>query len=125
MANKIARVCTYPLCKRINCDNPAHQRQAQRVYVRKPDARPSASRRGYDATWRAKRKAFLAQHPYCEDCGAPSTDADHIPDRVDLVAQGVEDPDDNKYLHARCHSCHSKKTNKKLWRRGRGYKSLE
>lgn len=125
MANKIATVCKYPLCGKINCTNPAHQAQPKRrPFTRKPDPRPSASRRGYDARWRKVRARHLKQSPYCEDCGRPATDVDHIPDRVELVAKGVPDPDAEQYLHSRCHSCHSKKTHsKKTFRRdkpGRG-----
>lgn len=86
-----------------------HQRPAS---VRPPDLRPSAARRGYGARWRQVRAKFLAEHPYCEDCGAPSTIPDHVPSRRELVALGVPDPDAEQYLHARCQTCHNRKTNK-------------
>jgi 5-methylcytosine-specific restriction protein A len=54
--------------------------------------------------WQQTRKHFLAQHPDCEDCGAPATQADHrIPTR-----QGGTSDESN--LAARCASCHSRKT---------------
>jgi 5-methylcytosine-specific restriction protein A len=57
------------------------------------------------------RDPFIAAHRTCIDCGAPSTDADHAPtSRRDLLAQGVDDPDDWQYLQPRCHPCHSRKT---------------
>ena len=116
MANKIARVCWVPLCGRINCtihgERPAS--------VRPPDTRPSAARRGYGARWQRIRAAFLAAHPYCQDCGAPSAIPDHIPSRRTLVARGVPDPDTDQYLHARCQTCHNKKTNREDGGWGRG-----
>jgi 5-methylcytosine-specific restriction protein A len=105
----------------LNCT--VHQRPSMR---RAPDLRLSAARRGYGAGWRKKRAAFLAANPACEDCGHPATDVDHIPSRRELLAQGVHDPDADQYLHSRCHSDHTRKTNRQEgggWR-GRGIKSL-
>jgi 5-methylcytosine-specific restriction endonuclease McrA len=46
--------------------------------------RPSARERGYDSKWQKEAKAFLALHPYCRMCGAPSRVVDHvIPHRGD------------------------------------------
>jgi len=106
MANKIARVCWVPLCGRINCTIHG----PRPVSVRPRDTRPTAASRGYGARWQRIRAAFLAAHPYCEDCGAPATDVDHVPSRRILVARGVPDPDADEYLHSRCHAHHSKKT---------------
>jgi 5-methylcytosine-specific restriction protein A len=72
--------------------------------------RGTARQRGYGSAWDKRRAAFLLAHPWCEDCGEPSTDADHTPSRRELVASGVVDPDDDRFLHARCHRCHSRKT---------------
>jgi 5-methylcytosine-specific restriction protein A len=45
--------------------------------------RLTARARGYDSTWDRARTAFLAQHPTCELCGAPSTIVHHrIPHRM-------------------------------------------
>ena len=54
--------------------------------------------------WKERARRFLAQSPYCVDCGAPATDADHIQAR----AQGGGDEWAN--LAARCHACHSRRT---------------
>jgi 5-methylcytosine-specific restriction protein A len=108
MANKIARPCWYPLCKRINCTIHGERPKA----IRPPDTRPSAALRGYGSRWREKRNAFLKKHPFCEDCGAPSRIADHMPSRRELVRLGVADPDADQYLHPRCQTCHNRKTNK-------------
>ncbi len=40
--------------------------------------RPSARKRGYDTKWQKEAKAFLASHPRCRMCGAPSQVVDHI-----------------------------------------------
>ena len=72
--------------------------------------RTSARRRGYTHRWEGVRRAFLSVHPACEDCGARATDVDHRPARAILLARGVPDPDDPRYLHALCHSCHSRRT---------------
>ena len=58
----------------------------------------------FKAGWRTHARRFLAANPYCLDCGAPSTDADHITSRL----HGGGDEWEN--LAARCHSCHSKRT---------------
>lgn len=104
MPARAARPCNKPWCKNLRpC--PVHDVEQQRV-----DVRPSAARRGYDYRWRRKRAAFLRTHPFCE-CGAAATVADHHPlTRVELVRAGVEDPDAEQYLVARCASCHSRKT---------------
>ena len=76
--------------------------------------RPSASQRGYDATWRKRRLMHLRAHPLCAECGRVATDVDHI---VPL-ARGGTGADDN--LQSLCHGCHSRKTNREDgggWRR--------
>lgn len=57
------------------------------------------------------RATFLAAHPTCIDCGAPSTEADHDPiSRRDLVAMGDPDPDAWHHLKPRCKPCHARRT---------------
>ena len=41
-------------------------------------ARPSASARGYDRTWRQARADYLMRNPTCRKCAAPATVVDHI-----------------------------------------------
>lgn len=50
---------------------PAQKAEADR-------RRPDAAQRGYDGAWRKARAAFLAAHPTCVRCGAPSTVVDHV-----------------------------------------------
>jgi len=73
------------------------------------ERRGSAASRGYDRHWRAKRLAYLREHPLCVMCQAAgwvvaATDVDHIIRKRD---GGTDDP---KNLQALCHACHSKKT---------------
>lgn len=121
MAHRIQRPCKNPLCGKLNCtEHPEYN-----TPTRQPDLRPTAARRGYGAAWQKRRAAFLATHPYCEDCGAKATDVDHIPSRRVLVERGEIDPDAEKYLHPKCHSCHSKKTTTVDGGWGRGDKNLK
>jgi 5-methylcytosine-specific restriction protein A len=69
----------------------------------KRDARPSASRRGYDEDWKKVRAAHLAAHPLCP-CGRPAKHVDH---KVALEAGGTSEEGN---LQSYCHSCHSRKT---------------
>lgn len=102
----LGRCTASPLCPNratVGGRCESHARRAEQL-------RGSASSRGYDAVWRERRAAFLARHPNCEVCGAPATEADHEPTRRELVAAGIADPDDERYLHALCHPHHSEKT---------------
>lgn len=60
--------------------------------------------------WRTTRQRYLATHQHCIDCGGNATQPDHTPPRVLLVALGVHDPDHERWLRARCASCHATKT---------------
>jgi protein gp37/5-methylcytosine-specific restriction endonuclease McrA len=69
------------------------------------DPRPSPSRRGYGRDWQRVRAAKLAADPWCEDCGEPATEVDHV---LALSAGGTHDADN---LRSLCHACHTRKTN--------------
>lgn len=64
------------------------------------DARGSASQRGYDATWRKVRVAYLRAHPMCEVKGCPRVAA--------VVHHRDEDPRNNAQgnLMGMCRECH-------------------
>jgi 5-methylcytosine-specific restriction protein A len=56
--------------------------------------------------WRKARIVFLAEHPFCADCGASATVVDHaLPHRGDLTIFW-----DRGRWQALCASCHSRKT---------------
>jgi 5-methylcytosine-specific restriction enzyme A len=105
MPYRISSRCTFPGCPNASTGGPCPTHRAPR-----PDPRPSAARRGYGRKWEKRRAAKLARDPFCEDCGAPATDVDHVPDRKLLVAAGVADPDAWEYLHSRCKAHHARET---------------
>lgn len=55
--------------------------------------------------WRFTRAAKLSASPWCEHCGKPANQVDHIV----AVAAGC-DPFDPKNLQSLCQGCHSEKT---------------
>lgn len=77
--------------------------------------RPNANVRGYDYGWKVVRRAYLAEHPYCEcsECSAlpiwnrpEATDVDHID------GLGPHGPNRNDWsnLQALTHAHHALKT---------------
>ena len=90
-------VCPTPGCPRLRpC--PHHPE-------RKPDTRPSAAARGYDAKWRRTRGRYLQLHPTCEHpgCVSMAEDVHH------LDGLGPNGPDGHRHhnLQALCHPHHS------------------
>lgn len=71
---------------------------------RAPDARASASERGYDRVWQRLRLMILREEPLCRVCAGAASQVDHI---VPLAVGGSNDRDN---LQPLCHSCHSRKT---------------
>lgn len=67
----------------------------------RPDRRPSAARRGYDAGWRALRAEVLSERRWCR-CGRRATVVDHRDGDVRNVARSN--------LEAMCSTCHGQKT---------------
>lgn len=99
-------------CSATECGNWAVDRGLCAGHARaREDDRGSASDRGYGARWRAIRERFLAENPWCLDCGRAAEVADHAPiSRRELVAAGDPDPDDPSHLEPRCTSCHNSRT---------------
>ena len=96
--------CAHPTCsgRAVNgryCAAHAHLKPA-----RKPDDRPSAAARGYDAKWRRVRAMYLKRHPDCVVCGEHAQEVDHI---VPLADGGTHKWDN---LQAMCKTHHSQKT---------------
>jgi 5-methylcytosine-specific restriction protein A len=86
-------------------------RSAPRLSQAQYDAqRGSSSERGYDVRWQRLRVAFLASHPYCNECARHgrvtlAQDVDHI---VPLAQGGAVLDESN--LQALCRACHNRKT---------------
>ena len=77
------------------------ERRPQPVHEDRPDSHA----RGYDATWRRVRLAYLRQHPCCALCGQPASEVHHI---KRLAVGGAKSDEDN--LQALCKPCHSRVT---------------
>jgi len=68
--------------------------------------RGSAEQRGYGAAWRARRDAFIEQHPVCcvPGCGRPTDEVDHV------VPKARGGADDESNWQPLCQTHHSAKT---------------
>lgn len=103
MPSRGARFCTcgrhtVPSGQRCPC---AEQRKAA------SDAdRPSASRRGYDAEWRAARDDHLARHPICVVCGSKASLVDHVVS----IRKAPHRRLDPTNFQSMCATCHGRKT---------------
>jgi 5-methylcytosine-specific restriction protein A len=107
MSNQPARVCAAIGCPTLvygatYCAAHAPRRASTQ-------RRPSAAQQGYGAAWRAKRAAYLRDHPICEDpdgldCQARATHVDHVTPRR---RGGLDEPSNYQAL---CAPCHSRKT---------------
>jgi 5-methylcytosine-specific restriction protein A len=64
--------------------------------------RPSAGTYGW--AWTKLRAQVLREEPYCRQCGAPSTEVDHI------VGKARGGTDNRSNLQGICHRCHARKT---------------
>ena len=101
-------VCSRPGCPRLD---PCPDHRAGR---RDGPNRPTASARGYDATWRRRRAQYLAEHSLCErdGCGKPAVDIHH------LDGEGPAGDNSDANLQALCHPHHSTLTShdRRGWR---------
>jgi len=105
---KAKKPCSHPACPNLTtarfCEDHARAGRQRRDH-----ARPSASKRGYDARWRKLRKMVLARNPLCADCMeaglvVPAIEVHHVVPK----AAGGDDSFEN--LMALCKSCHSRRT---------------
>ena len=76
MPNRSLKPCSYPGCPNLTNGGrcSAHRR---------PETRPTATERGYDARWRRLRAQHLARNPWCVMCASfgkveKATEVDHI-----------------------------------------------
>lgn len=103
--------CTIPLCP-----HPGTIRGRCPMHARTVDLeRGSATDRGYGPRWRTIRREFLAANPTCVDCGGDAEVPDHWPrSRRELAADPtIDDPDDPRFLVARCIRCHNRSTRRR------------
>ncbi len=69
------------------------------------------ARNGSSRAWRKARAAQLASAPYCEDCGRPAIEVDHV--------LGVANDPDHIALSSVCHPGHVARTTRRLREGGR------
>ena len=85
--------------------------------------RDAEVQRLYGRRWQARRRVFLAEHPWCEEClraniYTPATDVHH------LVRHGGDvELFNSSPLEALCKACHSKKTLEEVGH-GKGYQNV-
>lgn len=100
-------------CRQPGCPNlcePGKQYCPEHMKIH-PEETRSASGRGYGRRWQKASKAFLASHPFCEEClkhgiYTKATVVDHVvPHRGDLKLFW----DRNNWC-ALCKKCHDRKT---------------
>ena len=93
--------CCYPGCQRLAERHGYCERHKDSGWQR--DKTRQAM---YDHRWERERKAFLAEHPWCHDCGGPATEVHH-------KKKHEGDPilfwDRSNWMPL-CHRCHSKRT---------------
>jgi len=78
------------------------------------DHRQSASRRGYDRTWRKVAQNKLGKDPLCEHClEFGKTIAAQLPDHIVPLDKGGKRLDETN-LQSLCRTCHSYKTSREL-----------
>ena len=108
-------------CHYVGCGNlttsgpycPKHTRpRPEGRQERKPDTRPSASKRGYDRWWRKLRLEVLHDDPFCRSCRKrglveQAVEVDHI---VPLSRGGARLAKSN--LQPLCRACHHLKTSR-------------
>lgn len=76
---------------------------------REPDSRASASRRGYNATWRRLRRMVLRREPLCRECKAAGFDVPAVlVDHIISLSEGGTNKLEN--LQGLCIMHHNKKT---------------
>jgi 5-methylcytosine-specific restriction protein A len=102
------RVCCYPGCAQSSYNRycSEHKREEWNLGERTYSPSPIYS----TAQWHRLRKAFLARHPICVECGELASQVDHV---VPLHVGGL--PYDCANLQSLCRSCHARKTLKETF----------
>lgn len=111
MPHKPKRPCSYPGCPELTDGRYCAKHQALMNKQYDDRYRDKGARDFYSsAAWRNKRKEYLTEHPFCEECRksgilAPAQMVDHIKP----IKHGGALLDDNN-LQALCNRCHSRKS---------------
>jgi len=111
MPRKPMKPCKYPGCPRLTDGSYCREHQAlvNRQYDQRMRSRP-ATEFYHSSEWRRKRRSFLLEHPFCEECRrngrlTRATLVDHI---IPIKMGGSLLDEGN--LQALCASCHSRKS---------------
>lgn len=98
-------------CRTPGCHDVSHDRGGRCLACRARQPKVSAAAQGYGHKWRMWRLGFLRRHPMCLLCPRLAEVPDHWPrSRRQLLAQGVRNPDQDRYCRPLCRSCHDKET---------------
>lgn len=113
MPRAALKPCSYPGCIELVERGRCEQHRQPR-----PDAyRDPERQRLYGRKWRARRRVWLTEHPWCETCMlaghyTPATDVHHLERHEGNVETFNSSP-----LQSLCHACHSSVTLREV-RRG-------
>lgn len=105
MPRAALRPCSYPGCAVLVRSGRCDDHQSEGEYVR-----DKARQRLYDRRWQRRRAAFLAEHPWCEEClrvgkYVAAVDVHHLVAHRGDVHVFLSSP-----LEALCRGCHGRKT---------------
>jgi 5-methylcytosine-specific restriction protein A len=106
MPNSPLTLCAYPNCPELVRSGYCSFHHVLKVtYPRDPQRQAL-----YDRRWKKRRVAWLASHPWCEDCldqdiYTPATDVHHEIRHAGDVDLFLSSP-----LRGLCHACHSRRT---------------
>lgn len=124
----IRRLCCAPSCSRYRLDGSdfceRHQNLQQERDKRREEHtrkffenRPRTTSKFYHSSrWNKERQNFLRENPYCQICGARTTEIHH-----DWTTKDYLDDEemffDTEHWVPLCHSCHTRISNQKANRR--------
>lgn len=109
MPTRARRPCKYPGCPALASEHGFCDFHASK-YAGEVDQEQRDRHALYGSRWKRRRKAYLSEHPWCEDCliggvWEPATDCHHItPHKGNKMLFYSSD------LRALCHPCHSRHT---------------
>jgi hypothetical protein len=113
--------CNYPNCSELVTHGYCEKHQPiidERKNTKKKQwadpHRDPERQRLYDRTWQARRRAYMAQHPWCEDCAEwglfePAQEVHHV-----IPHKGNREIFVSSPLRALCKICHSRRTRQEI-----------